>query len=169
MRSPGRIKTLPTAIFPCRRFSQEGQPSGLLRQDREWLFLEFRPCYCSLKCKILSRGERPRCAGEGVAAPFHSVQRLKLDGIPGPFQTFADAAALANSGKKEEAKSRLHSILGLPNPETRMQLWVWSALREPGERPDSRPGKEVLGVVVEMPIRTVLQVTLVTRARHFLG
>jgi hypothetical protein len=66
---------------------------------------------------------------------------------------FADAAALANSGKKEEAKSRLRSILGLPSLETRLQLWVWSALRELGERPDSRSGKEVLGVVVEMPIR----------------
>lgn len=81
------------------------------------------------------------------------VQRLKLDGNPGPFQTFADAAALANSGKKEEAKSRLHSILGLPNLETRIQLWVWSALRELGERPDPKSGKEVLGVVVEMPMQ----------------
>jgi hypothetical protein len=66
------------------------------------------------------------------------VQRLKLDRSSGPFQTFADAAALANSGKKDAAKSRLHSILGLPNLETRIQLWVWSALRELGERPDSR-------------------------------
>jgi hypothetical protein len=81
------------------------------------------------------------------------VQRLKLDGTPGPFQTFADAAALAKSGKKGEAKSRLHSILGLPNLETRIQLWVWSALRELGERPDPKSGKEVLGVVVEMPMQ----------------
>jgi hypothetical protein len=81
------------------------------------------------------------------------VKRLKLDGSPGPLQTFVDAAALANSGKKEEAKSRLHSILGLPNLETRIQLWVWSALRELGEVPDSKSGKEVLGVVVEMPMR----------------
>jgi hypothetical protein len=81
------------------------------------------------------------------------AQRLTLDGNPGPFQTFADAAELANSVKKEEAKSRLHSILGLPNLETRIQLWVWSALRELGERPDPKSGKEVLGVVVEMPMR----------------
>jgi len=81
------------------------------------------------------------------------VQRLKLDGSPGPLQTFADAAALANSGKKEDAKSRLRSILGFPNLETRIQLWVWSALRELGERPDPKSGTEVLGVVVEMPMR----------------
>jgi len=81
------------------------------------------------------------------------VQRLKLDGSPGPFQTFADAAELASAGKKEEAKSRLRSILALPNLETRIQLWVWSALRELGENPDPKSGKEVLGVVVEVPMR----------------
>jgi hypothetical protein len=81
------------------------------------------------------------------------VQRLKLDGSPGPLQTFADAADLANSGKKEDAKSCLRSILGLPNLETRVQLWVWSALRELGERPDPKLGTEVLGVVVELPMR----------------
>jgi len=81
------------------------------------------------------------------------VQRLKLDGSPGPFQTFADAVELANSGKKEEAKSRLRSILGLPGLETRIQLWVWTALRELGEGPDPKSGKEVLGVVIEMPMR----------------
>jgi hypothetical protein len=81
------------------------------------------------------------------------VQRLKLDGSSGPFQTFADAAELARAGKKEEAKSRLHSILGIPNLETRIQLWVWSALRELGEQPDPKSGKEVLGVVIEVPMR----------------
>lgn len=81
------------------------------------------------------------------------VQQLKLDGSPGPFQTIADAAELANAGKKEEAKSRLRSILALPNLETRIQLWVWSALRELGENPDPKQGKEILGVVVEVPMR----------------
>ena len=81
------------------------------------------------------------------------VRRLKLDGSPGPFQTYADAAALAKAGNKEEAKSRLHSILAMPKLETRIQLWVWSALRELGERPDTKSGKEVLGVVVEMPMQ----------------
>ena len=58
------------------------------------------------------------------------LQRLKLDGSTGPFQSFADAVQLAKAGKKEEAKSRFRGILGLPNVETRIQLWVWSALRE---------------------------------------
>jgi hypothetical protein len=83
------------------------------------------------------------------------VQRLKLDGSPGPFQTFADAVELARAGKKEEAKSRLQSILDTPNLETRVQLWTWSALRALGEQPDAKSAKEVLGVVVEVPIRGV--------------
>lgn len=78
------------------------------------------------------------------------VQGLKLDGRPGPFQTFADAVELAKAGRKEEAKTRLRSILGVPNLETRIQLWVWSALRELGEQPNGNSGTEILGVVIEV-------------------
>jgi hypothetical protein len=60
---------------------------------------------------------------------------------------------LAKAGKKEEAKSRFRGILGLPNVETRIQLWVWSALRELGEQPDIKSGEEILGVVMEVPMR----------------
>jgi hypothetical protein len=81
------------------------------------------------------------------------VQGLKLNGSPGPFQTFADAVELSKAGKKEEAKTRLHSILQAPNLETRIQLWVWSALRELGEQPGADSGGEVLGVVIEVPMR----------------
>ena len=81
------------------------------------------------------------------------AQRLKLDGKPGPFQTFVEAVELANSGKKYEAKFRLRSILDLPNLETRITLLVWSALRELGENPDAKSAKEVLGVIVEVPMR----------------
>jgi hypothetical protein len=49
----------------------------------------------------------------------------------------------------------LRSILGLPNLETRIQLWVWSALRELGEQPNANSGKEILGVVIEVPMRGV--------------
>lgn len=81
------------------------------------------------------------------------ARRLKLDGKPGPFQTFVEAVGLANSGKTEEAKSRFRSILVIPNMETRTTLWVWSALRELGEHPDAGSAKEVLGAVVEVPMR----------------
>jgi len=81
------------------------------------------------------------------------VRDLKLDGSPGPFQTFADAVELAKAGKKEEAKSRLRSIPGVLNLKTRIQLWAWSALRELGEQPDAKSGTEVLGVVIEVPTR----------------
>ena len=42
-------------------------------------------------------------------------------------------------------------MLDLPQLETRIQLWVWSALRELGEKPDPELAFEVLGVVIEMP------------------
>ncbi len=85
----------------------------------------------------LSKSEAPKLGSEAdpireglfACQPMNVlVQQLKLDGSPGPFQT-------------------------IPNSETRIQLWVWSALRELGERPDPQSGKEVLGVVVEVPMQ----------------
>ena len=81
------------------------------------------------------------------------LQGVKLDGTPGPFQSIADASQLVDEGKKEDAISRLRSILDRPNLETRVQLWVWSALRELGEKPDPKSGAEVLGVVIEVPVQ----------------
>ena len=60
---------------------------------------------------------------------------------------------LAKAGKTEEAKTKLRSILGVPNLETRIQLWVWSALRELGKQPNANLRKEILGVVIEVPKR----------------
>jgi hypothetical protein len=81
------------------------------------------------------------------------LQRVKPGGSPSPFQTISEAAKLADEGDKQEARLRLHSILGLPNLETRVQLWVWTALRELGEQPDKKSGGEVLGVVIEVPMQ----------------
>jgi hypothetical protein len=81
------------------------------------------------------------------------VERLKLDGNPGPFQTIADAAGLAKAGKREEARSCLRSISGSPSLETRIELLVWSALRELGEQPDAKSRGEVLGAVIEVPMQ----------------
>ena len=79
------------------------------------------------------------------------VHQMHLDGNPGPFQTIAEASALVEAGKKAEAVARLRSVLELPQLETRLQLWVWSALRELGEKPDPKFAFEVLGVIIEMP------------------
>jgi len=78
------------------------------------------------------------------------VKQMHLDGSPGAFQTIADASKLVEVGKKEEAISRLRSVLDLPQIETRIQLWAWSALRELGEEPDPKFAFEVLGVIIEM-------------------
>jgi hypothetical protein len=81
------------------------------------------------------------------------LQHVKLDGEPGPFQTLADAARLVDAGMKKEAISVLNGILSLPKVETRIQLWVWSALRGLGVMPESKAAWEILGVVVEVPMQ----------------
>lgn len=79
------------------------------------------------------------------------VARSHLDGTPGPFQSIADASKLVDAGKKEEAIALLRSILDTPKLETRIQLWVWSALRELGQTPDPKIAYEVLGAIIEFP------------------
>jgi hypothetical protein len=81
------------------------------------------------------------------------LQHVKLDGNSGPFETISEAATLAEKDQKSEARSRLHTLLAVPGLETRIQLVTWSALRELGEQPDTKPGTEVLGVVLEVPMR----------------
>ena len=78
---------------------------------------------------------------------------LELREASGPFQSIAVAARLAAEGKKEEAKSSLHRILSVANLETRIQLWVWSALRELGDKPDGTAAWEVLGAVIEVQMK----------------
>jgi hypothetical protein len=79
------------------------------------------------------------------------VARSHLDGTPGPFQSIADASKLVDAGKKDEAIALLRSILDTPKLETRIQLWVWSALRELGQAPDPKFAYEVLGAIIEFP------------------
>ena len=81
------------------------------------------------------------------------VKRVKLDGNENPFRDIADASKLANEGKKKEAIEKLRSVLQKPPLETRIELWVWSGLREFGEKPDQKSGSEVLGVVMEFPMK----------------
>jgi hypothetical protein len=79
------------------------------------------------------------------------VQRMRLNGQPGPLQSIADAYNLVVSGKRTEAIAVLRGVLMAPQLETRTLLWVWSALRELGEKPEPQFAFEVLGVVLEVP------------------
>jgi hypothetical protein len=79
------------------------------------------------------------------------VRRTHLNGPPGPLHTILDAAQLVDAGRKKEAIARLRGILDLPGLETRIQLWVWSALRELGEKPSPKLAFEILGAILEMP------------------
>ena len=79
------------------------------------------------------------------------VSHLRPDGRSGPVQSIADAQRLVEEGKAREAIARLRGVLDSPALETRIQLWVWSALRELGEKPEGKSAFEVLGAVLEMP------------------
>jgi hypothetical protein len=78
------------------------------------------------------------------------VSHTRPEDRAAPAQSIADAQRLVEEGNPQEAIARLRGILDSP-VETRVQLGVWSALRELGETPEGKPAFEVLGAVLEMP------------------
>jgi hypothetical protein len=89
-------------------------------------------------------------AAHPVAALLATV---KLDGKPSPLQTMAEAVQLANAGKKAEAIALYRRALTEPGVDTRLTLWIWSGLRELGQKPEPKFALEVLGVVAEVPVK----------------
>lgn len=67
-----------------------------------------------------------------------------------PWRSYASALAHSRAGKTEEAKKDLRRVLSMPEPETRVLLVAWSALRGLGERPPAATAGRVQGVVCEL-------------------
>jgi hypothetical protein len=79
------------------------------------------------------------------------VSHMRPEGRSGPALSIADAQRLVEEGRTKQAVACLQSVLDSPVLETRIQLWVWAALRELGEGPEGKAAFEVLGAVLEMP------------------
>jgi hypothetical protein len=79
------------------------------------------------------------------------VSHMRTGGQFGPAQSIADAQRLVEEGKTKDAVALLRSVLNSPGLETRIELWVWAALRELGEKPEGKSAFEVLGAVLEVP------------------
>ncbi len=73
--------------------------------------------------------------------------------LTAPSQGLAEAARLIEEGRKAEAIAVLRELLHPQPLETRYQLLIWTALRELGERPERPAAFEVLGVVLEIPVK----------------
>jgi len=116
------------------------------------LLIAFLPGFSkAADAKLGSEGDLIRQMLFASQSLKEQVARSHLDGTPGPFQSIADASRLVDAGKKAEAIALLRSILDTPKLETRIQLWVWSALRELGQSPDPKFAYEVLGAIIEFP------------------
>ncbi len=71
-----------------------------------------------------------------------------------PWSAFAQAQAAIGGGRKTEAIASLESLL--TGTESRVQLLAWTALRKLGVQPLPADAKQVLGVVVEVPVNAGL-------------
>ena len=67
-----------------------------------------------------------------------------------PYVLFASSVKASSNNKADEARDHLKQVLALPNPETRIQLWAWKALRKLGEQPPPDVADKVQGVVCEL-------------------
>jgi hypothetical protein len=116
------------------------------------LLMAFLPGFAkAAEPKLGSEGDLIRQMLFASQALKEQVARAHLDGTPGPFQSISDASKLVDEGKKEEAIVMLRGVLDMPKLETRIQLWVWSALRELGQTPDPKSAYEVLGAIIDFP------------------
>ena len=78
-----------------------------------------------------------------------------------PWTAFREARARAAAGAIDEAKRSWQEIAAHPGLESRHYLQAWQFLRHHGERPPPSVEKDVLGVVVEMPLPGGLDVLAV--------
>jgi hypothetical protein len=87
----------------------------------------------------------------------HPVRELlatvQTTGAPGPLLTIIEASKLADAGKKTEALAGYRRALDDKTIGTQLTLWAWNGLRELGQSPDPKIAREVLGVVLEVPVK----------------
>lgn len=81
--------------------------------------------------------------------PAARVATLATDGPPA---TLGAAMARARSGDRAGGAAALLAVARREDLEARWRLQAWTALRELGEPIDDAEGKEVLGVVVDVPL-----------------
>jgi hypothetical protein len=69
-----------------------------------------------------------------------------------PWKRLARAAECLRSDEKDRALALLQEIVNIPNLETRILLWSWTALRNLGVNPKPREARAIMGVVIEVPM-----------------
>ena len=107
--------------------------------------------------------EEPEASPETIATlrpllygdlPLDKLLEHIKPGSPGadeePWRSFALALKHSKQGQPAEAKKDLRRVLSMPDPETRVLLSAWTALRALGERPPAGEADKVQGVVLEL-------------------
>lgn len=71
-----------------------------------------------------------------------------------PWSSFIEARDHLAQGRRAEAAAAWRRITGIRTLESRHYLQAWHALRSIGEPAPAEVGKKVLGVVIEMPVES---------------
>lgn len=81
----------------------------------------------------------------------HEASEAAAEGASEPWSTFVVALAKHASGK--EARARLLALATDASLDPRVRLWAFTALRAEGWVPDADAAHELLGVVLEVPVK----------------
>ena len=73
-----------------------------------------------------------------------------------PWNAFAAARACVGNGDRDAAARKWREIVNHPGLEPRHYLQAWNFLRIAGHQPPAEISKQVLGVVVEVGLESVL-------------
>ncbi len=75
-----------------------------------------------------------------------------------PWCLFAEARQAIEQGRPEAAKLSLRRVICMPGLESRHYLQAWHFLRSLGDSPSPGEAKQLLGIVVEVPVERGLDV-----------
>ena len=78
------------------------------------------------------------------------------DGVSLPWSLFAAAKRHLDAGERDDAIASLKEVLALPGLESRHYVQAWHFLRPLGQNPPPEEKLRVLGVVVEVPVSSGL-------------
>lgn len=97
--------------------------------------------------------------------PFAEIREMLFGDVPlerwrpadgaaheGPWAAFDEARSALSRNDRASTEQTLRQLLSSPDLESRQRLQAWHVLRQIGVQPDAAEAKQVLGVVLEVPL-----------------
>ena len=119
------------------------------------LYFSFRPNPLPVPA-VLTDATSPKSPVRETLFGDMPIEQWATDNPAAPWTHFVEAKRRLEAGEKDAAAAALKKVVDTPNLEPRHYLQAWHFLRSLGHNPPPGEAHRVLGVVVEVPVRTGL-------------